>query len=354
MANTHILITLDYELFGDGSGDVMKTMITPTDHILDILDKHNAKLTIFAELLELWEMKKAMNEGILSLKEYDPCEKIDSQIKRVVSKGHDVQFHMHPQWLDSKYENGKWKLNFDYWRTPMVPGGLGSEDDAKSLVGLFSKGKAYLENLCKPVNQEYICVAYRAGAHCIQPHKDVFMAMEKTGFTVDSTVFPGGYEKSEHSFYDFRNIGTYLPYRPSLDDIGKHESGGKILELPLYAKKISLAQAAIFRNTAKPPNQEYSAGGGKKITAPPGMSWSKRWDFDKLNARGMKSFLKKALAEKSDKTRILVMTGHAKTFNNAHGLDEFLKWTAKQMKKNPGLRFSTLREAVQDYTENEK
>ena len=40
-----LFLTLDYELYGNGSGDVFHHIIEPTDRILKIAEKYNAKLT---------------------------------------------------------------------------------------------------------------------------------------------------------------------------------------------------------------------------------------------------------------------------------------------------------------------
>ncbi|MFO8056253.1 MAG: hypothetical protein R6V10_03055, partial [bacterium] len=34
---------------------------------------------------------------------------------------------MHPQWYNAVNENGQWKLNLDYWRTPEFISQLGSK-----------------------------------------------------------------------------------------------------------------------------------------------------------------------------------------------------------------------------------
>lgn len=50
-----IVLTLDYELFGNGKGDVFRQIVEPTKHILKIAKQHNAHLTIFL---------KSLNTGI--------------------------------------------------------------------------------------------------------------------------------------------------------------------------------------------------------------------------------------------------------------------------------------------------
>lgn len=358
MAKIHILITADYELFGNGSGDVLNCMIRPTDLIIKILEKYGAKLTLFAEMIEYWEIKKAIDKGVLDLNSYDPSGEIEKQLKNLISRGHDVQFHMHPQWIGAKFEEGAWKLNYKYWRTPMVPGGLGSEEKTFSLIGLFHKGKRCLERICQPENGNYRCIAFRAGGYCIQPHKLVFKAMEKTGYLADSSVFPGGFEKSEYTYFDFRDVKYYSPYRPDLNDIAKHNPSNAILEIPIYSVRMILPKAILTSITPKanlrPPGCS-GKGFDKKIGKRRFLDiyHIKKWDFCTLNTYGMKDILKKALNRNEGKTNILVMTGHPKSFNNISSLDKFLRWTTKIIEKNPDIKYSTFSEAVYDYMENE-
>ena len=58
-----ICLTLDYELYGNGSGDVFKNIIEPTNQILSILHKHNIHISIFLEVVEYWKLKEEW-EGI--------------------------------------------------------------------------------------------------------------------------------------------------------------------------------------------------------------------------------------------------------------------------------------------------
>lgn len=52
VALIHFVSSLDYEIFGNGSGDMMRDVIQPTNRLLDICDRHNAKMTIMFEVGE--------------------------------------------------------------------------------------------------------------------------------------------------------------------------------------------------------------------------------------------------------------------------------------------------------------
>ena len=96
-----LLFTLDYELYGNGSGDVFKHIIEPTDKILGIVEKYNAKLTIFFEVIEYWKLKEEWESGNRMGYDRNPIEAMERQLKRAFEYGHDIQLHLHPQWVDA-------------------------------------------------------------------------------------------------------------------------------------------------------------------------------------------------------------------------------------------------------------
>jgi hypothetical protein len=63
----HLVLSLDYEMFGNGAGDVMRDVIQPTARLLRICDSHGAKLSILFEVGEYWAMKNAEEAGSLNL-----------------------------------------------------------------------------------------------------------------------------------------------------------------------------------------------------------------------------------------------------------------------------------------------
>lgn len=108
-----LLFTLDYELYGNGSGDVFKHIIEPTDKILGIVEKYNAKLTIFFEVIEYWKLKEEWESGNRMGYDRNPIEAMERQLKRAFEYGHDIQLHLHPQWVDAFWTENGWKVNLE-------------------------------------------------------------------------------------------------------------------------------------------------------------------------------------------------------------------------------------------------
>jgi hypothetical protein len=132
--------------------------------------------------------------------------------------------HLHPQWLDGEYQDGKWHLNFENWAVSSLP--------PNEMKRIFGKGKMYLDNLLRPVNSGYECIAFRAGAYCIQPSALVVEYLQSAGILCDSSVVPGMYKPP---FVDFRNAySSILPWYAESTDV-KYNSGMEsgLLEIPL-------------------------------------------------------------------------------------------------------------------------
>jgi hypothetical protein len=54
----HLILSLDYEVFGNGTGDVMRDVVCPTSRLLDTCDRHGAKMTIMFEVGEYWAFER--------------------------------------------------------------------------------------------------------------------------------------------------------------------------------------------------------------------------------------------------------------------------------------------------------
>ena len=132
--------------------------------------------------------------------------------------------HLHPQWLNAEYRNNQWYLNFDIWALDSL--------ENKTMQEVLSNGKQYLEDLLKPINEIYRCLAFRACGHYIQPSSTAVKNLVKTGFQCDTSIIKGLFEPPH---IDFRSaFSNCLPWVVSEDDINlksKVEKG--LMEFPI-------------------------------------------------------------------------------------------------------------------------
>ncbi len=353
----HLVLSLDYEVFGNGAGDVMRDVVSPTRRLLDICARCGAKLTIMLEVGEYWAFEQ-YDERLQHDLGHSPARAMKEQIVEAIQRGHDVQLHLHPQWIDAEYDRGIWQLRNSYWRLADLPGGLGSEEQVTSIVGALHRGKRTLEDVLKPVRADYECACFRAGGFYAQPSRQIIRAMKRIGLKADSSVIKG-FQKTEPFVVDYSHveIDKAAWWTTDTDFAEEGTPGENILELSISARmepywnnfKMTKLQTALWRRKA-----ERVGGGkddaGKYITSlPSGRTvlkslWKKHvstFDFGKFSCRDML----KRIEELSDpQQQPVVMVGHSKDFANDRQFEEFLA----ALSRRGDVRFVSMSECLHE------
>lgn len=327
-----LVLTLDYELYGNGSGDVFEHMIRPTNEILSIVDAYGIKLTIFFEVVEYWRLKEEWNRGNRMGYDENPIAAIEEQLKRAYRNGHDIQLHLHPQWVDARYQDGNWVVNLEDWRL----GGYDKEGEY-SLKNLLIKGKKTIEDLIRPIDDEYRCVALRAGGYNIQPSQELVKAMKEVGLCIDSSIYPGGRELGFLSNYDYSAITNDLAYWQVGGELEQVGNNG-VYELPIFAlpilrfrKFLSLDRIkSLFRNRkstklafeAKTSSTKNGILGKIKYFFE--TEWQ-TWDYCLFYNAMHRQFLRGV--ERCKNRDLFVLVGHPKSFTTDAGFKYLLKKT---------------------------
>lgn len=225
-----ILLTLDYELFnGKKCGSVDNCLIQPMRELLTIMDKYDFKATVFVDTVFINRLGKlsCVHEELRD--EYD---KIVSQLKDLYLNGHDLQLHIHPNWLYATYNNGHWtSVLTDYKLSDM------SEKDVERM---FNEGIDFLAGI---TGDSKTIIAYRAGAYCIQTYKKYSEVFRKYGITIDSSVYR--HQKSiteKWQYYDYTSIPDEYSYHFS-NDVCEKDDQGSLLEVSIPTYLISKIQS---------------------------------------------------------------------------------------------------------------
>ena len=229
-----IVLTIDYELFlGEKTGNVKTCMIEPTERLASILEKNSSRMTVFWDILHyyrLLELEKSFSE----LRQ--DRDLIEKQILNLVSRGHDIQLHLHPHWLDAKYENGKW--NFDYKRFKLH--NLSDEnnpDDINTIIGCVTFSKRLMEKLIKEVNSEYKVNTFRAGGYLIEPFAKIKEALLINEIKIDSSVCLNSFNNRGDFSFNFRSYPNKTQYNFELTP-KVLVTTGSFLEVPITTVRI--------------------------------------------------------------------------------------------------------------------
>lgn len=219
--NIGLVLTNDWEVFGDGSGDYFNLQYKPLRSLLEVFKEHTAKLTVMAEVGQQWAHQRIAAQEPWA---HDIVVSWESMLQDTIRQGHDVQLHFHPQWLQAKYADNRWHVNLEEWAIGALP--------AARLDEVLREAKRYLEGLLQPVRRDYACIAFRAGAYCIEPSTQVIQQLLRAGMVCDTSVVKGLYNPM---FYDYRDACSHvLPWLTSEVDVKYSKRGtGGLLEMPL-------------------------------------------------------------------------------------------------------------------------
>lgn len=338
MGKLGLIFTTDYEIFGNGTGDIESCMLKPAAKMARILEDYGAPLTVFLDVCEYWAFQKEYEEGNL---EIDWAGRIGEQLREMLQRGHDVQLHFHPQWLNYTCAEGGWQLDYDLWRI----GKLKYDDPdhpERSLKNLFPKGKKSLEDMLRPVKASYECNSFRAGAWSMQPESEVLKAMRESGFKLDSTVAPEMQFEDDFTFYDFRNAPDAACWRIKDDLRTPHKDG--LLEVPIFTCHVPLHQKLKFLWLKKKKGLQLKAPGctgtalasaGKnklqKLREVLGSGHSMFNFSDATSSEEMIYFTQQAIkrfGNRQEELLPVVAISHPKTFANAREFENFMAWAS--------------------------
>lgn len=200
----------DWELSGNGSGDVHVLQIEPMRELVRIYNAHGVRGSFNAEVMQQLTFRK-FEDAHPELKAL--ADEWDASVQETFSLGHDIQLHIHPQWKDAEYQNGEWRLTADWSILNYEP---------EEAYQMMSAGKEYLENLLRPLDSNYRCVSFRSGSWCIAPSPHVLNLLVKLGIVFDMSIVGGVRYETRNINLDYTNCEEdFLPYYPVMTDARK-------------------------------------------------------------------------------------------------------------------------------------
>ncbi len=218
-----LILSNDWELFGNGSGDYFEIQHRPLQQLLDGVEAHGAKLTVMAEIGQQWAHQRLGEQESWA---HEVACAWEASLQDTIRRGSDVQLHLHPQWLQASYERQQWQV--DARRLSI------SSLSETEMATVLRQGKTDLETLLRPISPQYDCLAFRSGWYCMQPSQTVTRTLLNTGFSCDTSVVPGAVKSG---LYDYRGAhSTYLPWFARAEDVRyASEVPSGLLEIPIHA-----------------------------------------------------------------------------------------------------------------------
>jgi hypothetical protein len=338
-----VIFTLDYEIHGNGDGCPQALMVEPTSRMMDLFERYGAKLTIMAEVAEILKFRQYKERFGRDDYHYDA---IAGQLRDAIRRGHDVQLHLHSSYFNAQFKAGHLEQDWPEYNFAGLP--------FERLDGMVRTGKDYLEDLLKPVDPTYACIAFRAANWSMSPSHNAIRALRNNGIKIDTSVFKHGRREGIVKF-DYTNAHSDLvPWPVADDNICRRDEKGELIEIPIYSERRWIG-AFVTRNRLRRavigrghPIQNTGLHGSKTDSppAPPQkqkllrtlsmLTQRHAWkaDFNQCTGLQLIRALRRA-SQKHEQTGqeacCFVLIGHSKLFTsfNQRSLEPFLRYVAE-------------------------
>lgn len=229
----HLALVDDWELRGNGSGDITQIQFHPMRELLRIFDAYNVKTTFNVEMMQQLTFRKLQDK-------YEELGRLadawDEHVRNAFRQGQDIQLHIHPQWSKAQYKDGNWLLAGD-WSLPNY--------DSTTAYSMLAAGKKYLEELLRPLDPAYRCVSFRSGSSHIAPSAFALSLLVKLGIVFDMSIVGGLRVNTRNLQIDYSNCEeSFLPFYPRLEDARKvSDKPEPIICVPIFHFHLSRRRA---------------------------------------------------------------------------------------------------------------
>jgi hypothetical protein len=202
-----LVLVDDWELRGNGAGDMRVMQFDTLRRLLAIYESHGLRASINAEVMQqLHHLEQG--ERFPALRAL--AQEWEAVVLDAYARGHDVQLHVHGQWHQARYEEGRWVLSGN-WSLPHH-----RPEDARDMI---RRSKRYLEELLRSVDPGYRCVSFRSGQWCLAPSDHMLSILAEEGFAIDLSMVGGLVYDTPQVKVDYRSVEEpFLPFFPDMKD----------------------------------------------------------------------------------------------------------------------------------------
>lgn len=307
------IFTLDYEIYGNGTGGLQDLVYEPAERLREIFEKWDARFVNFVEIAEFEKIEAAGTDPAI--------DRVKRQIRQLHRNGFEIALHLHPQWANASYENGRWVLDASEYNLCVLPRPRIAEIVARALDYL---GFVVDQPGFRPVS-------FRAGNWLFQPTATAARVLGESGIKIDSSVFKGGVQHS-HGL-DYRAAGKNGYYWRFSGDVNREDPSGEWIEVPIHSELVPFWRMA----TAK--RMSFGNGGGAASQAARQrvnrardllrLRYPMKLDFCRMTLdelTGMIGRVRQEDARTPDTYRPLVAIGHTKDLSDPQTVDDFLSF----------------------------
>jgi hypothetical protein len=307
------IFTLDYEIYGNGTGALRNLVFEPADQLLDIFRKWDAQFVAFVEVAEFERIEALASDPAIDL--------VKLQIQEMYRDGFEIALHLHPQWYNARYNQGRWFLDYSEYNLCTLP--------RPRITEIVNRSLDYLRYVLD--RPDFTPLSFRAGNWLFQPTQTAASVLAQNGIKIDSSVFKGGLQHNHR--LDYRPALGNGYYWPFSDDATMPDPNGPWLELPIYTEMVPLWRMPTTKRLGFN-NSVGMAGRSARY------KWNRvldflrfqyplKLDFCRMTLNELTSIMERIIAEDQNTPAVykpVVAIGHTKDLADPKTIDAFLSF----------------------------
>src|ERR1017187_8037970 len=208
------IFTLDYEIYGNGTGSLGDLVYQPANQLADLFQPHGARFVVFVEAAELSRIEECGADPAIGL--------VKQQVRNLDRAGFEIGLHLHPQWCNAYRQGVNWVLDDSEYSLCKLP--------AARISVIVSEAIKYLRELVG--RSDFTPLSFRAGNWLFQPTEPAATILAQSGIRVDSSVFSGGWQHN-HGL-DYRTTPKGRHFWPFGSDVTAADPAGTLIEISLH------------------------------------------------------------------------------------------------------------------------
>jgi hypothetical protein len=232
------VFTIDYEIYGNGQGDLSSLVHKPAEQLLRLFMSRRKRMVIFVEAAELQAIEEAQTDPAIA--------DVKQQLRRAYGEGFEIALHIHPQWCNGHYRDGRWALDYREYNLCLLP--------PSRMEQIVDRSITYLRQTVG--DPAFSPCSFRAGNWLFQPTGPLARILAARGIRVDSSVFKGGRQR-RHGLDYRRATGNGYWWRFS-EEVDVPDARGNLIEIPTYTKFVAPWQMLTRKRIAMPVKAAYS------------------------------------------------------------------------------------------------
>jgi hypothetical protein len=307
------IFTLDYEIFGNGSGSLARHVYEPAERLSRIFEANDLRFVVFPEVAELEMIESVRADADITL--------VMDQVRRLREKGFEIGLHLHPWWYNGRRAGDAWILDYsEYNMCSLAP---------ERLTGIIDRALTFLRRMLH--ESDFTPLSFRAGHLLFQPTALAARVLCSRGIRIDSSVFKGGLW-AEHR-QDYRPAMANGYYWRFDDDVNVSAPDGRLLEVPIHTDNVPFWALLTAKRIGLEQQSGSPAQVGQrllsKLRRAPRMWRPLKFDYCAMTPTEMKQMIDKVVEKDRrdpERFRPLVAIGHTKDLIELDAVERILEY----------------------------